>query len=229
MNQLLFTVLILVSFTSCITTNYTGSYKINLDTVSKDSVVITDTIKSLSFDDQLIHVEWAPKDKQFDFILLNKSDNDMEVVWEDALMVLDGKRSKVFHYGTQFEDRNRLQPATTVTKDSLLKEIIGPMEDVHYVAATSKNQGFWETNNLFITSTNEDKDIVYIESKKWVGRKVVIFLPIKQGNRTTNYIFAFTIGNPEITAHRFYNQKRTNTLITGTLFMALVSFAIVNK
>jgi len=141
-----------------------------------------------SYEDQLIKIIWLPTAKQFNFVLENKSDHSIKIIWDEAVYVDgNGSSEKVMHSGVKFSEKNNSQPATVVVKNAKIDDLIMPSKNVYYV---SGQYGGWRTLPLF---SNPSTDNIEISSS--VGKEVRILLPLEIENTVNEYIFSFKVND----------------------------------
>lgn len=156
--------------------------------VKKDtSSLKVDTLKTLSFEDERISVSFSIDFKEIDFVLKNKTNDVMRILWDDVSFILDGKAQKVMHNGVKYIDRNNSQPPTPIPPQTSIDDMIVPIENVSFKYEQ------WRTSTLFpIFNPSFD-----LERHKLIlgqkGRMFSIYLPIQHQNKTRDYIFDFVI------------------------------------
>ena len=146
--------------------------------------------RKISFEDNMINIIWLPTDEEFSFILKNKTNNSIKIVWDEAVFVDEnGSNSKVMHSGVKYIDKNNSQPPTIVMKNSSVNDIIVPTEHIYY---SSGRYGGWRTLSLISnTASSKEKLDELIASK--VGKTVHILLPLQIEETINEYIFTFKI------------------------------------
>jgi hypothetical protein len=79
----------------------------------------------------------------FEFSIANKSQNPIQIVWDETAVVLtDGSSSRVIHEGVRFSDMNNAQPPAIIPPGARLDEYAGPTNLIEL-----KDE--WQTDSLF--------------------------------------------------------------------------------
>lgn len=128
-----------------------------------------------SYSDDLIDMAILAEEYQFSFILNNRSNNSIKIIWNDAVFVdIDGSTSKIMHSGIKYVDKEKDQPASVIVKGAKLEDIAIPVQKVFY------HNFEWSNQSLF-----EKAD------KKIKGQTIKLMLPIQIGNSIIEYVFEF--------------------------------------
>jgi len=148
---------------------------------------------------------------QFDFILENKSDYSIKIIWDDAAYVnTKGASGRVIHSGIKFPTRNYPQPHTVVAKKTHLDDFLIPVENIYLrylgfdikpeeeeiVLINSKGQGYfnWNVKPIFPFYAIRKKQLEHL-TKQYIGKTVQILLPLQIQETVNDYIFTFDISD----------------------------------
>jgi hypothetical protein len=188
-------------FTSCAV--FTATYDLSLSEVERPSQkddsygekkISKESEAGVSkyvFEDDVLKVIWIPTRTSFDFTMLNKSNNSIKIIWDEAVYVdASGSSKMVFHTGVKYIDRNNPQPPTIVVKGASITDLLTPTDNVYFV---SGQYGGWKTKDLFPRYANKD-EIDGIK-KAYSGKVVKISLPIQIEGVTNEYIYSFKIND----------------------------------
>ena len=134
--------------------------------------VITDrNLTRYSYVDNIISIVIDHNESEFNFSILNLSDNTLKIIWDEAAFVgVDGSTSKVIHSGIKYNDREKAQIPSIIVKGSSLEDIVVPV------------------NNIVLSNNTWDTLPMYLH--KSVGN-VALLLPIQIKGVTNEYIFVF--------------------------------------
>ena len=175
-------------------------YIFNLENVQRPKEVITQyemgSWENLTFEDSLCKIVFSPQERGIGFDLLNKSDRAIKIVWDEVTYVDQYDSShRVLHLGTRFIHSDRPQPVSSVPTDARLDDLIVPADYAEWRTSTSWlissgwqiKRLFPETSGLFMESTLKN----LISSLD--NESISIFLPLKIGDYTNEYLFVFRI------------------------------------
>ena len=69
-----------------------------------------------------------PKTTHFGFVLENKSENTIKIIWDEAIFIDAEEFSrKIVHSGIKYNDINSSQIPTVIAKDSKLRDAVFPI------------------------------------------------------------------------------------------------------
>lgn len=208
------------------TTLYTGNYNFNIKSVEKNGVVVSENTP-LVYEDSIISIYWKPGRTHFSFDLKNKSNKNFQILWDEAAMVCDNGGSKrIFHSGVKYNESEKSQPPTTIIKGTNLSDLILPAENVSFIHDPKTDSYDWREKNIFSSSSDRNKQIVENDCNKFIGENVIISIPIKQSDKTIEYVFNFTIKGTDLTESKVVNPKGTKAFALG-IIGACVVLAIV--
>lgn len=139
------------------------------------------------YEDNLISILWNVVDKECNFVLKNKSNNTIKVVWDDVSFIDENNlASKIFHNGVRYIDANNSQPSTSIPKGAELVDLLAPTNKI-------RNYNGWYRENLINHNNMFNSNLV--------GRYLKILLPIEVKGVVNEYEFTFKINwkysNPE--------------------------------
>lgn len=166
-----------------------GEYK--LATAQNDSGVTEYT-----FDDDLVFIAWIPLTTQFAFVLRNKTEHSIKIVWDDAAFVdLTGSSGRVMHSGVKYTDANASQPPTVVVRRGMVDDVVVPSANVRYQSGSLYTSG-WRTDPwIERPRVTEVTYMAVLDSlrAKYVGKSVQILLPLQIQDVLNEYLFTFEV------------------------------------
>jgi len=143
-----------------------------------------------SYEDEMIKIVWLPLSTQFSFILENKTEHSIRIIWDEAVYVNEnGSSGRVMHAGVKYIDRNNPQPPTVIMKNARIDDLIMPTDNVYYV---SGQYGGWRTKPLFDSNAMSQEELAEV-TQKYINKTVSILLPLKIEDTINEYIFKFKI------------------------------------
>jgi hypothetical protein len=200
MKNVLFVTLAALMVAGCM--SYTGTYKVGLQEVERpenakerygDSKIVNfdeDGSTKYSYEDSLIQIVWLPATKQFGFMMLNKTEHSIKIIWDEAVYIDEnGASGKVMHAGVKYIDRNSSQPATIVPKKARIDDMVLPTDKVYYV---SGQYGGWSTRPLFPNLATNQENLNTLTAM-YIGKTVKILLPLQIEETVNEYTFSFKV------------------------------------
>ncbi len=193
MKKYIYLFLLASVFASCTTTQYVGTYKMKLKSVDRGGVASRVDSSGLVYEDSLIKAAWEPTEKMFGLQLENKSIKNFQIIWNDGAMVIGNKSDRVFHSGVQYMKATDALPPTTVVHGTNMREWIAPAQNVTWIPGTKNIDGHWISKSIFVNAKAKSMDAAVKQAAKYVGQEILLSLPVKQGDNTTEYTFTFLI------------------------------------
>jgi len=167
-------------------------------------------VKKYRYEDDFIDIVWYVSSTDFNFTLKNKSNHTIKINWDDISYVdYEGKAGRVMHSGVKYSDRNNIQPASTIPKNSSLSDILVPTENVYFNSGEYGGLG----KKLLIPSIYQNPDDFASSANTYVGKTMKVLMPIVIENVQNDYTFEFSITsllNPELGN----NSKESNSIIS---------------
>ena len=206
MKKLILIAFAITSLTSCYTTHTVpySSYSYNMLDSTKQ---VVDTSSTLSYVDSSINAVFSVGKKDISFVLRNKTDKTMKILWDEALFIKYGVPEKVMHEGVKYADRNQSMPASIIPAGTLHTDIIIPTNNVYwregYYSQYSSMPGGWEQKDLFPESTEK-------------GTQFSVHMPMIVNGSQKDYSFNFQVGDKKTV----YKEERRADF-TGTFFLTL--------
>lgn len=144
------------------------------------------------FSDELVTIVWIPDPKIVGFILENKSDHSLKILWDEASLVgPDGVSHRVMHEGVPYMDRNSTQPPTVVAKGAKVTESVSAADMVEFNTTVG-----WTQNPLlpYWAGTKDPKGT----AASFVGKTIRVLLPMEIEGVVNEYTFTFTVESASV-------------------------------
>jgi len=142
------------------------------------------------FEDEMVKIVWIPTSSQVSFILTNKTNHSIKIVWDEAAFVDEkGISHRVMHSGVKYIDRNNPQPPSVVVRNGTITDLVIPTDNVYYV---SGKYGGWREAPLFPASSVTAEEL-RSKAQKYVGKTIQVLLPIQIEDVVNEYIFTFEV------------------------------------
>lgn len=206
----LIAILPIMLFTGCMGSMYTAKYDIGMEQVERPSdiekrygeAVITkqDTadVSKYIYADSLISIAWLPYPKQFEFVLENKSEHTMKLIWDESAFVdSNGQSHRIMHKGVKFTERNNSMPPSIVVRGGMISDLIYPSDYVSWEYSSWVEKGIFEPWAEYSVSNLQP-------AKDHVGKSVQVLLPIEIEGNVNEYIFTFKVNDVELPQAKTY-------------------------
>lgn len=134
---------------------------------------------SPEFSDSLININWSLEPTHMVMDLMNKSDNNFKVLWDELTFICTENISqRMLHTGRMIYDFDDKQLPTVVVKNSMITDCIAPIENASW--RSTPVGGNWVFEDLFREGNT-------------CNNEVRILLPIEIGSQRHEYLFCFAI------------------------------------
>lgn len=166
--------------------------------------IIENGVNKYYFEDEMIKIIWLPVVYQLSFVVNNKTEYSIRIVWDEAAYVDEnGLSLKMMHSGVKYADRNSSQPPSVVVRKGSLADFIVPTDYVYWREGSysyyTSIPGGWETKPLFPTKegtySSNPEPILNIFSNKYLYKTFQILIPFQIEGVTNDYIFTFKIND----------------------------------
>lgn len=150
-------------------------------------------IQKSHYEDGLVDIMWFPTATEIDFILINKSNQDIQITWDgSAFYDSQGNRSKVMHKGVKYGNRNKEHSPTVIAAGETHEDYVFPVDNMHYETSIKKEP-------LFPSVSHSRKaDDLSAQAEGAVGKQLKIVLPIQVDGNTIDYTFIFKVDGFEV-------------------------------
>lgn len=147
-------------------------------------------ISKYRYEDDYIDIVWFVYPTQFNFELKNKTNHTFKINWDDVSYVdINGQTGRVMHAGIKYTDRHSSMAPTTIPRNAKISDIILPSDNVYFV---SGEYGGWRESTLIPSSYSSDAER-NAGAPLYVGKKMLILMPIIIENVQNDYVFEFTV------------------------------------
>jgi len=150
------------------------------------------------YEDDLIKISWFIGTNKFNFLLENRSDYSIKIIWDDAAYVnTKGMSGRVVHSGIPLKDRNNFQPPTVIPKKSKINDILIPTEKIIYgqnpYSSFTSSSGWYA--HPIIPNIDYSKKELCNKAATFIGKTIKILLPLQAEETVNDYIFTFYIND----------------------------------
>ncbi|MBM3236228.1 hypothetical protein FJZ31_08005 [Candidatus Poribacteria bacterium] len=163
----------------------------------KITKVQEENIEKYYFEDEMVQIAWIPIASRISFVLTNKTDYSIKIVWDEAAFVdTNGMSHRVMHSGVKYIDRNNPQPPSVIVRRGAITDDIIPSDNVYYA---SGDFGGWREEPL-LPNSGTDARALKTKAEKYSGKTYQVLLPLEIEGIINEYIFTFKINNVEVAA-----------------------------
>jgi len=151
------------------------------------------------FEDDLTKVLWLPDPEEFRFLLENKTDDSIRIIWNEAAYVNEkGESFRVIHAGIKYIDRDRPQLPSVVQAKEMIKDFVYPADYISLERDTWAERpmislGWMEKPLLPYVQKGGDPQEFLNSAQSHLGKTLQVILPIQFEGVTYNYVFTFKI------------------------------------
>lgn len=158
--------------------------------------LIGDNVKENVYEDSLIKITFSITRTEIDFVMFNKTENPIKIIWDEASFIPYQEGKRVIHKGVTYIDRDKSQVPTTVPSKTMWSDLIVPTENITYRAPYQgmlvPNPGGWDTKDMWLLDDlGKPENVELIMKQK--GLKYRVLLPMEINGVKKNYTFNFQI------------------------------------
>ncbi|MBI4245095.1 MAG: hypothetical protein HY606_13475 [Planctomycetes bacterium] len=138
------------------------------------------------YEDKMIKVLWTFESTMIKFLITNKTEYSIKVIWDEAAYVdIKGTTHRIMHSGIKYTDRQNPQPPSVVASRGTLDELILPTDYV-YFSGYGVFAGWSQYPLLPLNPTIQ-------EVNQYKGQTIKVLLPLQIEGHTNEYTFIFKI------------------------------------
>jgi len=152
-----------------------------------------ESVNKYFFEDQMVKIMWSPSPLDVSFILTNKTNHSIKIVWDDAAFVDEnGVSHRVMHSGVEYTDRNNPKPPSVVVRNGTVTDSVIPTDKISTSSFIRQCGVDWLQDPLFpIFSKNAEE--LRSKAQKYIGKTIQVLLPLQIENVLNEYIFTFEV------------------------------------
>lgn len=157
-----------------------------------------------SFEDNLVRIKWHPTSDDIAFMIGNKTDGPLKVLWDEAAFIDEqGKGHRLIHAGSGYEDRNAVHPPTVIAAWGTLNDFIHsadsfkPEED--YGKRAPRQVVDWMRAPFLPERIKGTAGELRPRAEAVVGKTFRVILPVEADNLRNDYTYTFRIDNVAVT------------------------------
>lgn len=152
------------------------------------------------FEDETVRIKWLPSPYDIVFVLNNKTDGPVRIVWNEARFIDEkGASHRLIHSGTGYEDRNNSHPPTVVAARGALEDFVHPADYFQWEKWSSKQQGYWKRAPFMPTKVKGTAEELRTKAEPFVGKTFQVILALRVDDVQNDYVCTFKINNVDVT------------------------------
>lgn len=170
------------------------TYKLSLVECT-DSMGVNGVIEGGNYIDDNISIGWTMGKQQLFFVIKNRSNSSIKLLWDDMAYVKYKKTHRVIHRGVKFSQKEQEQPNTVVAKGASYDDILMPTDNVRY----NEYSKAWEADDLdvmFYKSPDDPRNREMFEKSNFQ-----ILFPIIVNGKRVEYTFTLTASYVDFEQH----------------------------
>ncbi len=184
---------------------FTGTKKISGE--QKIETVIEKGIPRFYFEDDSVIIKWSPAPYDIVFILNNKSDGPVKIIWDAARFIDEnGLSHRLIHSGIGYEDRFAPHPPTVVAARGALEDFIHPADyfqkEEGYGGGSNKEEGFWKRAPFLPAQIKGTAEELRAKTEPFVRKTFQVMLVLEHGDVRHDYLSTFRINRVAVTEEK---------------------------
>ena len=203
-----------------------ASYDISLLSVEKSTgtkkvyerqnieTVIEEGIQKFYFEDEMVRIKWRPTSNDIVFIVHNKADNPVKIVWDEGKFIDENAVTHgLLHSGIGYEERNDFHPPTIIYPKDTLEDFVFPADYWQKEESgkkSHKNQGYWKRGSFMPTQLRGSADELRIKAEPFVGKTFQVVLALQINGVRNDYVCTFIVNKVDVTEKEQQPEKNTN-------------------
>lgn len=152
-------------------------------------------VNRYSFEDDMVKIGWLITIKNIAFVLTNKTDHTIKIIWDEAAYVDEsGSSQRVMHSGVKYIDRNNPQPPSVIIRKGSIDDVIIPTNKVRFFSGAGWIEDFLLPSGIYGQTPEE----VNQNAKRQIGKNIKVLLPLEIQGVLNEYLFTFEINSVTI-------------------------------
>ena len=192
---------------------YTGTQKI----YGKQSIetVIKEGISRFYFEDEMVRIKWFPRPDDIVFVVNNKVDRLVRIVWDEARFIDEnGVSHRLIHSGIGYEERNDSQRPTILFGRGTIEDFVHPADYFQREEGggkrSSKQQGYWIRASFMPTQIKGTAEELRAKAESFVGKTFQVILALQIDDVRNDYVCTFKVNKVDVTEKEQQPEKKSN-------------------
>jgi hypothetical protein len=177
--------------------------------------VLEEGISRFYFEDEMVKIKWFPRPDDIVFVLNNKVDGPVKIVWNEAKFIDEkGVSHRLIHSGIGYEERNYSQPPTIIVGKGAIEDFVHPADYFQREEGggrrSSKQQGYWRRVPFMPTQIKGTAEELRAKTEPFVGKTFQVILALQINDVPNNYVCTFKINKVDITEKEQQPENKSN-------------------
>lgn len=186
----------------------------------KIEVVVEEGISRIYFEDELVKIKWLPTPYDIVFVLNNKADGPVRIVWDEARFIDEkGVSHRLIHSGIGYEDRSNSHPPTVVTARGTLEDFLHPADyfqrEEDYGGKSYKQQVYWRRAPFLPAQIKGTAEELRAKAEPFVGKTFQVILALQIDDARNDYVCTFKINKVDVTVEKHEQEKGSDNKEKG--------------
>ena len=182
--------------------------------------VIEEGISRIYFEDEMVKIKWLPSPYDIVFVLYNKTDGPVRIVWNEARFIDEkGASHRLIHSGTGYEDRNNSHPPTVVAARGTLEDFVHPADyfqrEDDYGGSSYKQQGYWKRAPFLPAQIKGTAEELRTKAEPFVDKTFQVILALQIDDLQNEYVCTFKINKVAVTEEKREQEKGSDNKEKG--------------
>jgi len=174
--------------------------------------VTEEGISRFYVEDEMLRIKWFPTPYDIVFILNNKANGPVSIVWDEARFIDEkGVSHRLIHSGIGYEDRNNSHPPTFVAAKGTLEDFVHPADhfrrEEDYGGRSNKQQGYWKRTSFLPAQIKGTAEELRVKSEPFVGKTFQVILALQIDDVRNYYVCTFKINKVDVTEEKREQEK----------------------
>jgi len=201
----------LISVEKCIGTKKTCGEQV-VETILEEG------FSKFYFEDEMVRIKWFPKPDDVVFVVNNKVDRLVRIVWDEARLIDEkGVIHRLIHSGIGYEERNDPQRPTLIAARGSLEDFVHPADYFQWEKWSSKLQGYWRRASFMPTQIKGTAEELRTKAEPFVGKTFQVILALQFDDVRNDYVCTFKINNVDVTEKEQQPEKKSNGSRKGNM------------
>ncbi|MCG6534923.1 MAG: hypothetical protein L7F78_09580 [Syntrophales bacterium LBB04] len=190
-----------------------GAEKIHQD--QRIEAVPEDGISAYYFEDEMARIKWRPASADIGFVINNKADRPVKIVWDEAQFIDEkGVSHRVIHSGIGYEERNGSHPPTIIDARGTLEDFVHPADYFKREELSGgksyKQQGYWKRAPFLPTQIKGTAEELRKRAEPFAGKTFQVILALQIDDVRNDYVYTFRINKVDVTEKEQQQEKNPN-------------------
>jgi len=169
-------------------------------------------IPGFYFEDEMVRIKWSPAPYDIIFVLNNKSDVPVKIVWDAARFIDEnGVSHRLIHSGTGYEDRYAPHSPTIVAARGTVEDFVHPADyfqkEEDYGGGLNKQEDYSKRSSFLPAQIKGTAEELRAKAEPFVGKTFQVILALQSADVRNDYVSTFKINGVAVTEEKSEQEK----------------------